>query len=183
MQYSGEQITPIRGLDGRVLYFGTFSKTLAPGIRVGFVIAPDEVAAMILSTREVADISNDRVMMRTVYHTLADDYLLGHIEDCRDFYRARRDAMLEALEREMPEGVHWSKPDGGFFIWITLPDHVDGEEMFRIAAEHGTVVFPGKWFDPTGEVSHTIRLSFSTVPEDRIRLGIERLGKAIRSVL
>lgn len=183
LQYSGEEIIPIRGLDERVLYFGTFSKTLAPGIRVGFVIAPEEVAEVILSTREVADISNDRIMMRTVHHTLADDYLLGHIDECRDFYRSRRDSMLEALEREMPESVHWSKPDGGFFIWITLPDHVDGEEMFRIAAEHGTVVFPGKWFDPTGEVCHTIRLSFSTVPEDRIRLGIERLGKAIRSVL
>lgn len=183
LQYSGEEIIPIRSLDERVLYFGTFSKTLAPGIRVGFVIAPEEVAEVILSTREVADISNDRIMMRTVHHTLADDYLLGHIDECRDFYRSRRDSMLEALEREMPESVHWSKPDGGFFIWITLPDHVDGEEMFRIAAEHGTVVFPGKWFDPTGEVCHTIRLSFSTVPEDRIRLGIERLGKAIRSVL
>lgn len=183
LQYSGEEIVPIRALNDQALHFGTFSKTLAPGIRVGYVIAPDDVTAMILSTREVSDISNDRIMMRTVAHTLEDDYLTGHIQECRDFYRVRRDAMLAALEREMPEGIRWSKPDGGFFVWITLPDHVDGEEMFRIAAEHGTVVFPGKWFDPTGEVSHTIRLSFSTVSEDRIDLGIKRLGEAIRSVI
>lgn len=183
LQYGGEVTAPIRALDDRVLYFGTFSKTLAPGIRVGYVIAPDDVTAMIVSTREVADISNDRIMMRTVYHTLADDYLTDHIAECRDFYRSRRDTMLAAMEREMPQGIHWSKPDGGFFVWITLPDHIDGEDMFRVAAEHGVVVFPGKWFDPTGEVSHTIRLSFSTVPEGRIELGIERLGKAIRSVL
>lgn len=183
LQYSGEEIAPIRAMDDRVLYFGTFSKTLAPGIRVGYVIAPDEVTAMILSTREVADISNDRIMMRTVHHTLADDYLTGHIQEARDFYRSRRDAMLTALEREMPAGITWSKPDGGFFVWITLPDSIDGDHMFRIAAEHGTVVFPGKWFDPTGEVCHTIRLSFSTVPEDRIALGIKRLGQAIRSLL
>lgn len=183
LQYSGEAVAPIRSLDENVLYFGTFSKTLAPGIRVGFVIAPAEFTNLILSTREVSDISNDRIMMRTVAHTLADGYLEGHIQEARDFYRSRRDSMLAALEREMPEGVHWSKPDGGFFVWITLPDHIDGQEMFRVAAEHGTVVFPGKWFDPTGEVSHTIRLSFSTVPEDRIELGIKRLGEAIRSII
>lgn len=183
LQYSGEPVVPIRSLDERVLYFGTFSKTLAPGIRVGYVIAPDEVTDMILATREVSDISNDRIMMRTVAHTLEDDYLIGHIAECRDFYRSRRDAMLAALTEFMPDSVQWSKPDGGFFVWITLPESVDGQEMFRIAAEHGVVVFPGKWFDPTGEACHTIRLSFSTVPEDRIRLGIERLGEAIRSVL
>lgn len=183
LQYSGEPVVPIRSLDERVLYFGTFSKTLAPGIRVGYVIAPDEVTDMILATREVSDISNDRIMMRTVAHTLEDDYLIGHIAECRDFYRSRRDAMLAALAEFMPDSVQWSKPDGGFFVWITLPESVDGQEMFRIAAEHGVVVFPGKWFDPTGEACHTIRLSFSTVPEDRIRLGIERLGEAIRSVL
>ncbi len=183
LRYSGEEIAPIRALDDQVLHFGSFSKTLAPGIRVGYVIAPDDVAAMILSTREVADISNDRIMMRTVAHTLEDDYLTGHIQECRDFYRDRRDAMLAALEREMPEGVHWSKPDGGFFVWITLPDSIDGQEMFRVAAEHGTVVFPGKWFDPTGEVTHTVRLSFSSVPADRIELGIQRLGEAIRALM
>lgn len=183
LRYSGEEIPPIRAISDQVLYFGTFSKTLAPGIRVGYVIAADEMIEMILATREVADISNDRIMMRTVAYALEDDYLLAHIQECRDFYRSRRDAMLAALEREMPEGVHWSKPDGGFFVWITVPDSIDGQELFRVAAEHGTVVFPGKWFDPTGKVSHTIRLSFSTVPEDRIDLGIERLGKAIRSLL
>lgn len=183
LQYSGDAIAPIRALDERVLYFGTFSKTLAPGIRVGYVIAPDDVTAMILATREVSDISNDRVMMRTVAYTLEDDYLTNHIQECREFYRGRRDAMVAALEREMPEGIQFSRPDGGFFVWITLPDSIDGEEMFRVAAEHGVVVFPGKWFDPNGEVSHTIRLSFSTVSEDRINLGIERLGQAVRSLL
>lgn len=182
LQYSGEPIAPIRALSDQVLYFGTFSKTLAPGIRVGYVIAPDDITNMILSTREVSDISNDRIMMRTVFHTLADGYLDGHIAECRDFYRSRRDSMLAALEKHMPDSVHWSKPDGGFFVWITLPENIDGDVMFRVAAEYGTVVFPGKWFDPAGEVGHTIRLSFSTVPEDRIELGIARLGEAIRSL-
>ena len=183
LQYSGEGVAPIRSLSEDVVYFGTFSKTLAPGIRVGYVIAPEAVTTAILATREVSDISNDRVMMRTVYHALADNYLKQHIAECRDFYRARRDAMLVALEKHMPESVHWSKPDGGFFVWITMPDNIDGDELFRVAAEHGTVVFPGKWFDPAGEVGHTVRLSFSTVAEDRIELGISRLADAVRSLL
>lgn len=183
LQYSGEAIPPLRALDDRVLHFGTFSKTIAPGIRVGYVIAPDEVMDKLLATREVADISNDRIMMRTVALAVEDGFLDDHIARCQDFYRPRRDAMLTALEREMPEGVSWSKPDGGFFVWITLPDHIDSDRMFDVAAEHGVVFFPGQWFDPAKSVSHTIRLSFSTVPEDRIDLGITRLGAAIRSIV
>ena len=91
--------------------------------------------------------------------------------------------LLAALEREMPQGVSWSKPDGGFFVWITLPDHIDSDRMFDVAAEYGVVFFPGEWFDPARKISHTIRLSFSTVPEERIDLGIARLGEAIRSLL
>lgn len=183
LRYSGEEVTSIRQIDERVLHFGSFSKTLAPGIRVGYVIAPDEVTKMILATREVADISNDRIMMRTVANAVADDYLIDHIQEARDFYRKRRDVMLAALEREMPEGIHWSKPDGGFFVWLTLPDNVDANELFRVAAEHGTIFFPGKWFDPAGESNNTFRMSFSTLPEDRIELGVQRLGKALRTLM
>lgn len=183
LQYSGEVIPPLRSLDDQVLYFGTFSKTIAPGIRVGYVIAPTEVTEKLVSTREVADISNDRVQMATVALALEDRFLEGHIETCRDFYRSRRDAMLNALQREMPEGVTWSKPDGGFFVWITLPENIDSELMFDRAAEFGVVFFPGQWFDPAHATSHTIRLSFSTVSEERIELGIERLGQAVRSIL
>lgn len=183
LQYSGEVIPPIRAIDDQVVYFGTFSKVIAPGLRVGYVVAPSEVTKKLLATREVADVNNDRITMRTVYHTVQDDFLTGHVEECRDFYRSRRDAMLAALEREMPEGVSWSRPDGGFFVWITLPDHITSEQIFDVAAEYGVVAFPGKWFDPQKQHAHSIRLSFSTVPEDRIAIGIQRLGAAIRSVM
>lgn len=182
LQYSGERILPIRALDDRVLHFGTFSKTIAPGIRTGFVIAPDDIIETLLSVREITDISNDRIMMRTVYHT-AKDFLDGHVENARELYRSRRDAMLAALDEHMPEGVTWSKPDGGFFVWITLPDDVRHDSLFDDAARNGVIFFPGQWFDPNKQATHTVRLSFSTVPEDRIQLGIERLGRAIREEL
>lgn len=182
LQYDGEVTPPIRSLDENVIHFGTFSKTIAPGIRTGFAIAPDDVYARMLAIREVTDISNDRFMMRTVYHA-AKDFLDGHVEAARNVYRPRRDAMLAALEEHMPEGVTWSKPNGGFFVWITLPDAVNADQLFDEAAAKGVVFFPGEWFYPNRELAHTIRLSFSTVPEDRIRLGIARLGVAIREHL
>lgn len=182
LQYSGEPIVPIRALDDRVLHFGTFSKTIAPGIRTGYIIAPDDIIGTLLGIREITDISNDRIMMRTVYHT-AKDFLDGHVAEARELYKRRRDTMLAALHEYMPEGVTWSKPDGGFFVWITLPDDVRHETVFDDAARNGVIFFPGKWFDPAKEAAHTVRLSFSTVPEERIRLGIERLGRTLREEL
>ena len=135
-----------------------------------------------LAMREVTDISNDRIMMRTVYHT-AVDFLDEHLVHAREIYRGRRDAMLRALDEHMPDGVTWSRPDGGFFVWITLPDSVDGARLFDEAAEHGVIFFPGQWFFPTRDTEHMIRLSFSTVPEDRIELGVQRLGETLREHL
>lgn len=179
LQYDGEIVPPIRALDDHVIHFGTFSKTLAPGIRTGFAIAPDDVYKKMLAIREVTDISNDRIGMRMVYHA-ANGFLDEHVKAAREVYRPRRDAMLSALDEHMPEGVTWSKPNGGFFVWITLPDAVDADRLFDEAAARGVIFFPGEWFYPNRAVAHAIRLSFSTVPEDRIRLGIERLGAAIR---
>lgn len=182
LHYSGEALPPLRALNDQVIHFGTFSKTIAPGIRTGFAIAPPEVLEKMLAIREVSDISNDRIMMRTVYHA-AVDFLDGHVEQACEIYRARRDVMLQALEEFMPEGVTWSKPDGGFFVWISLPESIDSRDLFDAAAENGVIVFPGEWFYPNREAHHNVRLSFSTVAEDDIRTGIERLGYTIRQQL
>ncbi|HVL23058.1 MAG TPA: PLP-dependent aminotransferase family protein [Thermomicrobiales bacterium] len=182
LRYDGEVVPPLRALDDQVIHLGTFSKTIAPGVRTGFAIAPPEIYALMLAMREVTDISNDRIMMRTVYHT-AVDFLDEHLVGARAIYRARRDAMLRALDEHMPAGVTWSRPEGGFFVWITLPDSVDGKQLFDDAAEKGVIFFPGEWFFPSRDLRHMIRLSFSTVPEDRIALGVERLGEAIRKHL
>jgi len=182
LQYSGEPIPPIRSLDEQVIHFGTFSKTIAPGVRTGFAIAPPEVMEKMLGIREVSDISNDRIMMRTLYHASLD-FLNDHVAEARTLYRARRDVMLESLENEMPTGVTWSQPDGGFFVWVTVPESIDARDLFDRAAENGVIVFPGEWFYTNRDVHRNVRLSFSTVPEDRIRIGIERLGTTLREML
>jgi DNA-binding transcriptional MocR family regulator len=179
LRYDGELASPLRSLDAAVIYLGTFSKTIAPGVRTGWTVAPPEVHRLLLANREVADISNDRITMRTVYHT-AVDFLVDHVRGTLDIYRQRRNAMLDALEEYMPEQVTWSRPDGGFFVWITLPEHLDATALATAAADNGVIYFPGQWFFPNHDHANTLRLSFSTVPEDRIVEGIRRLAHTLR---
>lgn len=183
LNYDGERIPPIRTLDEeRVVYLGTFSKTIAPGIRTGWTVAAPEIHRLLLANREVIDISNDRVTMRTVYHT-AVDFLDGHVAAARDVYRGRRDAMMRALDAYMPAGVTWSRPAGGFFVWITLPPHVDTAARAEAAARNGVIYFPGHWFYPKQDSRNALRLSFSTVSEERIDEGVRRLADTFRDDL
>jgi 2-aminoadipate transaminase len=182
LRYGGSHVPPLISLDPNVIYMGTFSKTIAPGIRTGWTVAPSAVHRLLLANREVADISNDRITMRTVYET-ANNFLTEHVQGTLGTYRSRRDAMLTALEQEMPDGVSWSRPDGGFFVWIEVPASIDTGELATAAADNGVIYFPGKWFFPNEDQHHTLRLSFSTVPEDRIAEGVRRLGETIRQAV
>jgi 2-aminoadipate transaminase len=169
----------LRALDENVIYLGTFSKTIAPGIRMGWLVAPDDLIAMLLMAKEAADIHGDRLIMRTTYHA-ANDFLDGHVERARAVYQARRDALVETLEEHMPPGVTWSHPEGGFFIWVTLPEGFSAYELLPFAAERGVAFLPGAWFYPKGhEVWNSLRLSFSTHDEAKIREGVRRLGRAV----
>jgi 2-aminoadipate transaminase len=184
LQYDGEVVPPIRSLDENVLHLGTFSKTIAPGIRTGWMVTPKDLRRLLLAAREVMDLHNDRLTMRTVYYT-AHDYLETHLKSARELYRSRRDAMLAALERELGpiDGAHWSRPQGGFFVWVTLPKSIDVRTFMFDAAEAGVVFFPGNWFYVDHAETNVLRLSFSTVPEHRIDEGIRRLGAALRQRL
>jgi 2-aminoadipate transaminase len=176
----------IRSLDSNVAYLGTFSKTIAPSIRSGWVVAPAGFSRMLSLVKEVADINGDKVMMRTVLNAVPG-FLDEHLVGSRAFYRARRDAMLAGLARHMPAGTTWSHPAGGFFIWVTLPEGLRAIDLLPIAAEtHGVAFLAGEWFYPGyewPEASRTFRLSYSKHPESRIEEGMRRLGVAIRAAL
>lgn len=180
LRYDGNIVPPLASLDPDVIYLGTFSKTIAPGIRCGWTLAPAAVHRLLLANREVSDISNDRITMRTVYHA-AKDFLTEHVAGTLDVYRSRRDAMLGALAEYLPEPITWSEPHGGFFVWITLPEHIDATALANQAADNGVIYFPGHWFYPDADRFNAIRLSYSTVPEDRIVEGIRRLGETLHS--
>jgi len=173
----------LRAIDPDVIYLGTFSKTIAPGIRVGWLVAPPDLIDMLLMLKEAADIHGDRLIMRTVYHA-AEGFLDGHVLKARSVYKARRDALIAGLEEFMPPGVTWSHPDGGFFIWVTLPHGFPTDELLQLAAARGVAFLPGAWFYPRGEAVRTsLRLNFSTLPEERIREGVRRLAGAIGEFL
>jgi 2-aminoadipate transaminase len=173
----------LRALDPSVVHLGTFSKTIAPGIRVGWTVAPPRVMDLLLMAKEGSDIHTDRVITRTVYYT-AEGFLDDHVASLRDLYRRRRDALLAGLETHLPSRVTWSCPGGGFFVWVRLPDGCDADLLLPRAARQGVAFLPGSWFYPAGQKVHNgLRMSFSSLPIERIEEGTRRLGKAIEAFL
>lgn len=189
LRYDGQAIPPILALElarkgdlqaCRTIYCGSCSKTLSPGLRVGWVVAARPVIAQLVLMKQAADLHSATINQMAV-HQVAQTCFDSHIPKVRATYRARRDAMLAALDRHMPEGVHWTRPEGGMFIWLTLPPGADGAQLLARALETVKVAFvPGQAFHPDGSGANTIRLSFSNSDEATIAEGIARLGTVLR---
>ena len=179
LRFAGTPEPALRALDPDVVYLGTFSKTIAPGLRVGWTAAPPDLIGPLISAREAADVHGERTTPRIV-HQVARGHLDASIERARRGYRRRRDTMSAALAEWMPEGVSWNEPEGGFFLWLELPRRLDAEALLPCAATHGATYMPGGWFFPDRRPFNAARLSYSSVDEDRIGPGIERLAAAIR---
>ncbi|MBA2754948.1 MAG: PLP-dependent aminotransferase family protein [Chloroflexia bacterium] len=179
LRVDGDDIPPMRALDPDVVHLGTFSKTVAPGLRIGWVAGPREIVDRLVAAREAADVHGERTTARIV-ELAARDFLDGHLEMARAGYLRRRDTLIEALGRHMPDGVRWNVPEGGFFLWLELPDPLDAEALLPRAADHGMTYMPGGWFYPDRRPCHALRLSFSSLPEALFDPGMERLGTAIR---
>lgn len=189
LRYDGGPIPPILALDiarkgsieaTRTLYCGSFSKSLAPGLRVGWVCGATEVIRRLVLMKQAADLHSPTIN-QIVTHRVARDHFDAHVATLRDTYKARRDRMLAALAREMPEGVTWTKPDGGMFIWLTLPPQIDAAQLLATSLQTERVAFvPGRAFFADGSNGNTLRLSFSCADERMIDDGMRRLGQAIR---
>jgi 2-aminoadipate transaminase len=180
LSYDGEPLPTLKSLDPEVVFLGTFSKVLAPGLRVGWVASSPRLREAFFNVKEGTDIHNERIMTRTVYHT-AQGFLDEHVGTTREIYRRRRDAMLQGLEREMPDGVHWTTPQGGFFLWVTLPEGYDTDAMLPDATDRGVIFLPSSWFYPDRSWTRSMRLNFSSQPEERITEAMRRLAETIRA--
>ena len=181
LSYDGDPPPTLKSLDPEVIFLGTFSKVLAPGLRVGWVASSPRLRGAFFNVKEGTDIHNERIMTRTVYHS-ARGFLDEHIAVTREIYRGRRDAMLAGLEREMPAGVRWTTPRGGFFLWVTLPDQYETDAMLPDATDRGVIYLPSSWFYPDRSWTRSMRLNFSAQPEERIAEAMRRLGETIRAV-
>lgn len=181
--YDAQPPPALRARSEQVAYLGTFSKTIAPGLRCGWMVVPEGLMGRALMAKESSEVCGVRSVNRVVYET-ARDFLDEHVAEGRAFYTRRRNAILRALAASMPAGVTWSEPRGGFFAWVTLPEGMTASDLLPVAAGHGVGFLPGRFFYPeaTGE-DRSLRLSFSSMPEARIEEGIRRLGAAIAQAI
>lgn len=163
-----------------VIYLGSFSKTLAPGLRVGWVRAPRAVTRKLVLAAESAMLSHSRLAQRAVSRFLSTASWSGHLDGIRRLYRDRRDAMLAELAATMPEPVSWTVPAGGFFVWLTLPDSIDARSMLPRAVEGGVAYVPGTGFHIRGG-EHHVRLSYSYPSAGQVREGVRRLSEVVRA--
>ncbi len=190
LRFDGQAIPPILALeiarkgsieDCRTLYCGSFSKSLAPGLRVGWVCASQEIISRLVLMKQAADLHSSTAN-QIVTHKVASTIFDAHVAKLRATYMARRDHLLAALAREMPEGVEWTRPEGGMFIWLTLPAGMDGADLLAQSLKTERVAFvPGRAFFADGSNGNTLRLSFSCANEAAIDEGMKRLGRLIRS--
>jgi len=192
LRYDGTPIAPILATeiakkghinDTRTIYCGSFSKTLAPGLRVGFIVANAPVIRKLVLMKQAADLHSSTINQMAIAH-VAERGFDAQVAKIKSVYSHRRNVMLAALEKYMPAGTSWTKPEGGMFIWVTLPDGMDGAKLLAKSLETANVAFvPGAPFYANEPEKHTLRLSFVTVPPERIREGIAILGKLIAANL
>ncbi|MBC8075224.1 MAG: PLP-dependent aminotransferase family protein [Chloroflexales bacterium] len=162
-----------------VVYLSTFSKTLAPGLRVGWVVAPEALVTKLTQAKQGVDLHSGSLAQATAYYACRDGLLDRHVPTIRRTYHARRDAMLAALDTHMPPGVSWTRPAGGLFIWLTLPPQLDAAVLLRASLEQQVAFVPGVSFHPNGGGNNTLRLNFSHSAPARIAEGVARLGRAV----
>lgn len=199
LRYEGEHLPPLVVLDrenlrrdsgysiGNVIYLSTFSKTLAPGLRMGWIVAPPEVISKLVQLKQGADLHTSTFGQMVAYEVARDGFLDEHIKVIRRVYGERRNVMLEALEEYCPPEVTWTHPLGGLFLWVTLPVGMDSHRLFDAALKENVAFVPGdSFYSGNGyaeEGLRHLRLNFSNAQPEQIREGIRRLAVAIKNQL
>ncbi|MBZ5719266.1 MAG: PLP-dependent aminotransferase family protein [Acidobacteriia bacterium] len=196
LRYEGEHLTPLVVLDrenlrrdngysiGNVIYLSTFSKTLAPGLRLGWIVAPPDVIAKLIQLKQGADLHTSTFVQIVAYEVAKDGFLDEHVKLIRKVYRERRDVMLEALQQYFPPEVTWTRPKGGLFLWVSLPEGMDAQKLFQVALKENVAFVPGDSFYARNGFSEEgkrhFRMNFSNAKPEQIREGVRRLSVAVK---
>ena len=184
LSYDGETPVSIRSLaPERTVYMGSFSKVLAPGLRLGYVIAPVALRAKLVQAKQATDLHTATLSQMVVHDVIKDGFLDSHIPTIRTLYREQCAAMLASLKRHMPEGVRWNAPRGGMFLWAELPKGMDATAVLAEAIKQNVAFVPGAPFYAANPVIESLRLAFVTVPPPRIEEGVKCLAEVIRARL
>lgn len=185
LRYAGEAqpslLTLGRQVGAQVVHLGSFSKVLAPGLRLGYIVGPREVIDKLVQIKQATDLHSNTLTQMAVYEAIKEGFLKEHLPSVRDLYQQQCQYMLDAMQEHFPEEVVWTRPEGGMFIWVTLPEGLDSEELLLKAIDEHVAFVPGTPFYADDDTKpNTLRLSFVTVSEERIREGIAILGRLIR---
>jgi 2-aminoadipate transaminase len=190
LYYGEERPEPVAALDiarhgelRHVIYLSSFSKIVAPGLRIGWVAAPAGLSSKLAHAKQGLDLHTGSLAQATAFEACHTGLLDDHVPRIRATYRTRRDTLLADLAAQMPPGVRWTRPEGGMFIWLTLPEQLDATELLYAALEQQVAFVPGATFHANGGGTSTLRLNFSYSTPERITEGITRLGQAIRTLL
>lgn len=194
LRYEGEALPAVELLDsqmrkdngsytGNVIYLSTFSKILAPGLRLAWVIAPQGVIRKLALAKQGCDLHTSTFNQIVAHEVGQHGFIDKHVQVIKKLYHERRDSMLDSLDENMPEGVNWTHPHGGLFLWVTLPEHINSTDMLSEAIQEKVAYVPGEFFYADGSGQNTMRLNFSFCSPEKINEGISRLGRAIKKKL
>ena len=185
LRFDGESLPSLKSLDtkGLVIYLGTFSKIFCPGYRLGWTSAAPKILEKFNICKQGADLQASTISQMEVNKFMEMYDLDAHVEKIKACYVKRRDLMIKTMEEEFPESVEFTRPQGGLFTWVTLPEGIDAGVMAKKCLEKNVAYVPGASFYPNGGVVNTCRLNYSNMPEDKIVEGIKRMGEVLRSEL
>jgi DNA-binding transcriptional MocR family regulator len=167
----------------KICYVGTFAKIIGPGMRLGYILGPKNILEKCELAKQSMDACSPTYSQVLANAFLTEKKLVPYLEMLRPTYKRRAEIMLKALDENMPEGIVWTKPKGGFYIWVTMPEHMDSSDVFAKSVDNGAAFVIGKAFDPEGKRNNSFRLAFSHTAEEKITEGVEIVAKAIKSNL
>lgn len=185
LRYSGENLSAVTGLNGlkQTIYLGSFSKVVSPGLRIGYAIGPQNLIRSMTIAKQTTDLHSSNLSQQIVLEFIKRGYLKQHIPHICAQYAAKRDCMLAALSKYFPAQAHWTHPDGGLFIWATLPEEISSTRLLDQAVAEKVAFIPGKPFYADGSGDNCLRLNFSNSTPTEIENGLARLGRVIAKEL
>lgn len=183
LSYDGAPETPLKAYDteDRVIYLSTFSKIVCPGLRIGWILAPENLIEKLSLLKQATDLHTNQFSQNIVSIFLEDNDINAQIDSIRNIYKVKRDAMLKAIEMHFPKEIYYTKPTGGMFIWAEVPEHIKTRDIADEALEHRIGIVPGDAFYPNGGNTRGMRINFSNATLDEIETGIEKLGTLLKS--